>query len=92
MDAYDPNVPKLTFSTASAEIPEGEGNVTIEAQAKEGHNMSTSFVDARVDMPIRSGAMLTKDGVRSSLLRKVKRFCIKVGEGRCFSRNEEIAS
>ena len=61
MDPYDPSQPKVTLSTASAELIEGGGNFTIPAVTNEGRHVSNTFVDADVDMPILSGAVLCED-------------------------------
>ena len=61
MDPVDPSVPKVVLSTASAQLIEGGDNFTITAQTSEGHEMRTTFVDADVDMPIISGAVLYDD-------------------------------
>ena len=61
MDPYDPSKPKVTLSTASAELIEGGGNFTIPAVTNEGRHVSNTFVDADVDMPILSGAVLCED-------------------------------
>ena len=61
LDPEDPNVPRLTLSTASAQLIKGGGKFTVPAQTAEGHELRTTFVDADVDMPIMSGAVLCDD-------------------------------
>ena len=64
MDEHDPSVPLIKLSTASAEIIDGGGNFTIHALTAEGHANATTFVDAKVDMPIISVAKVVEDGGR----------------------------
>ena len=61
MDPCDPQAPVVTLSTASAQIIEGGSNFTVLSETKEGNQLSTTFVDADVDMPIMSGAVLCED-------------------------------
>ena len=64
MNEHDPSVPLIKLSTASAEILDGGGNFTIRASTGEGHDATTTFVDAPVDMPILSVAQICEDGHR----------------------------
>ena len=54
----------IKLSTASAEILDGGGNFTVSASSTEGHDVTTTFVDALVDMPILSVAKMCEEGQR----------------------------
>ena len=62
LNARDPSKPTVKLSTASAEILESDRDFDIPATTTNGHATCTTYVDADVDMPILSVAMLCEDG------------------------------